>query len=1152
MADDFDPYYLWLGIPPHERPANHYRLLGIELFEQNPSVIESAADRQMAHLRTVQAGKHSTLSQKLLNEVAAAKVCLLRPPQKAKYDQALHARIDALAKQSTSAAQLQTAAAVQAQPRPLAQAQPIVRQAPAPSESESFWDDVTGGAAAQSPGMSSKSTKSTKSLPRAAAPAPNRLKKFWPLFLAMGACLLVAAAIAVKSMSGEAGETPSGGDASSTTALTAKPKASLLVFEWPAEGRSGLTLLVDGAKVVGPPSGPWEYRCPPGPHHIVASRPGFKPIDRMVDAPVDSSRKIADVWQPLATLALDWPLADRDGAVLTLDGQLLTLNNDQPLTLPVEPGTHTVRITRIGFTTLEKEIPVAPDQHQSTSIALEPVAATLVVRWPAAERAGGELRVDGEIHSMANDSNSDKVEMQVKPGTHTVAIKRPGFEAFMQTVTLASASRKTLRPAWTAESKPSSETASQPPDSKAPPGPGDSAPVVRHPIPSATDQQRVAKELDQIYKLAHDPTKDLAQAKELCNLALKANDLTERYMLLLKGADFAIEGGDFSLAMQSIDTLGSEFAVPSLDVKEKLLERFAKIAVTADQITDAVGTANRLIDDSIASDRYEMVAPIASAASKMLLKKAVDSDFRRDSEKGLTAYRAEVKTLQPQWDLAQKAKQTLESNPADSNANGVLGRWYGFYKGDWKRGVPLLAKSGNEKIKPVAEQELRAGNDATQKVAAADQWWDVAQKEVGPVADAIHLHAGDLYRGALPDLTSVLKKAAVEKRIAEVAEISSRIGEAAGQHSGPMIFQRGRWYDVLKLVDVNRDASNGTWTRNGSDIICASSMNYYRNLPRLYLPVVLDGGYDLAVDFTRGNENSFVHTIFFLGPRPAGLVLNANFSGLDGADGDALNGFYRRSYGTEGARFQSGRRYSEVFNVRLGKGGVAGVDVWIDGRQFLPHWEGDPSGLGIDSQSRPDPKQLALEVGFGGSVAFNAARLRMVSGQGHFESLQGGSSGRTPVQPTDPMPNKPFVPAGTSASSLPKQNADGTIRFAAADAQFHGKQIRLERPGQGGNIGNWTDPDDWVEWKFAATKPGTYSVMGEIAAQSGGNFTVSITGSPVLQATAPSSGSFDTYRFVDLGKIDIVTASPVSLTVKPVKAGWQPMNLQSLMLKPAQ
>jgi hypothetical protein len=45
---EFDPYYKWLGIPPKDQPANHYRLLGVSLFEPDPEVIASAADSRMA------------------------------------------------------------------------------------------------------------------------------------------------------------------------------------------------------------------------------------------------------------------------------------------------------------------------------------------------------------------------------------------------------------------------------------------------------------------------------------------------------------------------------------------------------------------------------------------------------------------------------------------------------------------------------------------------------------------------------------------------------------------------------------------------------------------------------------------------------------------------------------------------------------------------------------------------------------------------------------------------------------------------------------------------------------------------------------------------------------------------------------------------
>lgn len=89
---DFDPYLKWLGIRDPERPPNHYRLLGVELFESDLDVIATAADRQMAHVRRFHHGQRVELTQKLLNELAAAKVCLLRPADKVGYDEQLRLR----------------------------------------------------------------------------------------------------------------------------------------------------------------------------------------------------------------------------------------------------------------------------------------------------------------------------------------------------------------------------------------------------------------------------------------------------------------------------------------------------------------------------------------------------------------------------------------------------------------------------------------------------------------------------------------------------------------------------------------------------------------------------------------------------------------------------------------------------------------------------------------------------------------------------------------------------------------------------------------------------------------------------------------------------------------------------------------------------
>lgn len=87
----FDPYYEWLGIPPKDQPPHAYRLLGLELFESNPRVIDSAAEQRMLLLKSRQGGPQQADSQRLLNEVAQAQRLLLDADRKKIYDDQLRA-----------------------------------------------------------------------------------------------------------------------------------------------------------------------------------------------------------------------------------------------------------------------------------------------------------------------------------------------------------------------------------------------------------------------------------------------------------------------------------------------------------------------------------------------------------------------------------------------------------------------------------------------------------------------------------------------------------------------------------------------------------------------------------------------------------------------------------------------------------------------------------------------------------------------------------------------------------------------------------------------------------------------------------------------------------------------------------------------------
>jgi hypothetical protein len=122
----FDPYDVWLGIGPDEQPASHYRLLGLRAFESNADVIDHAADRHTAHLKSFAAGERAAFAQKLLGEINAARVCLLDAKAKAEYDAKLR---------GAKAVATPSVISVTAPKIPLSAA-PVKSSAPIPARSE--------------------------------------------------------------------------------------------------------------------------------------------------------------------------------------------------------------------------------------------------------------------------------------------------------------------------------------------------------------------------------------------------------------------------------------------------------------------------------------------------------------------------------------------------------------------------------------------------------------------------------------------------------------------------------------------------------------------------------------------------------------------------------------------------------------------------------------------------------------------------------------------------------------------------------------------------------------------------------------------------------------------------------------------------------
>ncbi len=92
MSAEFDPYLELLKLQTTDRPPDHYALLGLPRFESDRSRIDEAAGERMSLLQEFANSEHLDASQKLLNEVSAARRCLLNETKKIAYDEDLRSR----------------------------------------------------------------------------------------------------------------------------------------------------------------------------------------------------------------------------------------------------------------------------------------------------------------------------------------------------------------------------------------------------------------------------------------------------------------------------------------------------------------------------------------------------------------------------------------------------------------------------------------------------------------------------------------------------------------------------------------------------------------------------------------------------------------------------------------------------------------------------------------------------------------------------------------------------------------------------------------------------------------------------------------------------------------------------------------------------
>jgi hypothetical protein len=92
LSEKFNPLEEWLGLSRRLRTPNHYQLLALREYEDDPETIRLAADRAIARVRSQRPGERAAQWAKLLDALKKAKAVLGDPHRKQEYDARLRVR----------------------------------------------------------------------------------------------------------------------------------------------------------------------------------------------------------------------------------------------------------------------------------------------------------------------------------------------------------------------------------------------------------------------------------------------------------------------------------------------------------------------------------------------------------------------------------------------------------------------------------------------------------------------------------------------------------------------------------------------------------------------------------------------------------------------------------------------------------------------------------------------------------------------------------------------------------------------------------------------------------------------------------------------------------------------------------------------------
>ena len=318
------------------------------------------------------------------------------------------------------------------------------------------------------------------------------------------------------------------------------------------------------------------------------------------------------------------------------------------------------------------------------------------------------------------------------------------------------------------------------------PGPAPKSPAEasvstrRLPVPDGAEQQEKEKLVRDTFKADYarkTSAEQIALAKKLVEVGQATNDKpVERFVLFREARDLAAGAGDVSTALKAIEALAQGYDVDPLAMKVDVLNRIAGSATTMAVARPLADQYFALVDQLVAKDDYATALSLL-AQVEALARKLTNGLPLLNQAEARTKFLREV---QAGYAEVTAARATLKEKPTDPAASLAVGKFYCFTKGDWERGLPLLAAGTEAAFKTLAQKELGGPATPAAQAELGDAWYDLAKTETGPAKLSFQRRAYFWYEQAVAGLTGITKTQ-TEKRIKELEAVPGfRLPETAG------------------------------------------------------------------------------------------------------------------------------------------------------------------------------------------------------------------------------------------------------------------------------------------------------------------------------------------------------------------------------------